>query len=242
MQHIKLQMDGRSMTIIDSPGFDDTYQTDYEILRKISEDLSFTCVNIQSSPVLSFVDVADTIFRYKNGFRVTGIIYLREITESKMRGSTLKNFTMFTKLCGTETLNNVCFVTTKWDICPGSEAQSRQEEMKTKFLKTEIEMGAKLKHHDNSIQSACDIIRGLLGNPPTVLKIQRDLVDDEKPLRESDAGAELSAALTQERAKWAKEYADGLRAVEETHSARMKQMLEETNEKYKEELDRIDQQ
>ena len=83
MQHIKLQMDGRSMTIIDSPGFDDTYQTDYEILRKISEDLSFTCVNIQSSPVLSFVDVADTIFRYKNGFRVTGIIYLREITESK---------------------------------------------------------------------------------------------------------------------------------------------------------------
>lgn len=164
-----------------------------------------------------------------------------------MKGSSLKNFTMFTKLCGTESLTNVVFVTTKWDMMGYSpemrtQAEARQEEMRTKFLKNELELGAKLVAHDNSIQSATDIIRGLLGNPPVVLNIQRQLVDNEKALVETDAGEELNTELTKERAKWEKKYEEGLEEARTAHNKHMQRVLEEANESFKKELEHIDRQ
>jgi formate dehydrogenase maturation protein FdhE len=159
-----------------------------------------------------------------------------------MRGSTFKNFTMFTKLCGTANLKNVLFVTTKWDLCQRATAESRQKEMTTKYVKNELEAGARLTHHDNTIQSACGIIRSLMDNPPVVLTIQRELVDMKKTLAETDAGEQLDAALTEEREKWAKEYADSLEAYKKETDAHIKKILEDVNTKNKEELDSIDRQ
>lgn len=167
---------------------------------------------------------------------------MRDITESKMKGSSMKSLNMFRSLCGTDSLKNVVFVTTKWDICDRKQAEGRQAEMRDKFLKAELEMGATLTSHDNSIQSACGIVRGLLGNPPVVLNIQRQLVDQKKALRDTDAFEELDKEMTLERKKWADEYAQGLKDAANEENERMKKILEESNARYKEELDRIDQQ
>jgi formate dehydrogenase maturation protein FdhE len=74
------------------------------------------------------------------------------------------------------------------------------------------------------------------------LTIQRELVDMKKTLAETDAGEQLDAALTEEREKWAKEYADSLEAYKKETDAHIKKILEDVNTKNKEELDSIDRQ
>jgi leucyl aminopeptidase len=163
-----------------------------------------------------------------------------------MKGSTLKNFTMFTKLCGTEQLSNVLFVTTKWDqeyFKMREQYETRQEEMRTKFLQNELAMGAKLLSHNNTIQSATEIVRTLLNNPPVVLKIQTQLVDNKKKLRDTDVGEELNTELTKERERMAKKYAESLADAQATaHNEQLKRLLEKENIALKAELDRIDRQ
>jgi predicted GTPase len=42
MQQVTLEMDGRSVCLIDSPGFDDTNKSDYDTLKEISDWLTVT--------------------------------------------------------------------------------------------------------------------------------------------------------------------------------------------------------
>jgi hypothetical protein len=67
--------------------------------------------------------------RDKNGLKFSGIVYLRDITDSKMKGTELKNLSVFRHLCGTASLRNVVIVTTKWDMLKGhSIGKAREQE------------------------------------------------------------------------------------------------------------------
>jgi len=63
------------------PGFDDTSRSDTDVLKDVAFFLSQT---------------------YKHTVRLAGIIYLHRITDMRMAGSSLRNLTMFKKLCGDE--------------------------------------------------------------------------------------------------------------------------------------------
>ncbi|OCH83803.1 hypothetical protein OBBRIDRAFT_742684, partial [Obba rivulosa] len=73
------QLFDRNVTLIDTPGFDDTTKSDTDILKMIAVYLSTT---------------------YENGYKLSGVIYIHRISDFRMTGVSRRNFTMFRKLCG----------------------------------------------------------------------------------------------------------------------------------------------
>jgi len=68
---------GQPVLILDTPGFDDTERSDFQVLTEVAESLARL---------------------YKDDFRVSGILYLHNILENRVRGSSLKNLQIFEKL------------------------------------------------------------------------------------------------------------------------------------------------
>lgn len=97
-----------NVTLVDTPGFDDTYRSDTEILKTIA----------------SWMKDA-----YDEKTRLTGIIYLHRISDNRMFGSSLKNLRMFRSLCGTENLSYVILATTIWDKVNAGEGRAREAEL-----------------------------------------------------------------------------------------------------------------
>jgi hypothetical protein len=53
--------------------------------------------------------------RYRQGTKVTGVLYLREIKRYPIEGPEQKTLDMLKALCGPEAFRNVIFVWTNWD-------------------------------------------------------------------------------------------------------------------------------
>jgi hypothetical protein len=110
-----------------------------------------------------------------------------------MKGSARKNLAMFRKLCGTDSLANVVFVTTKWDIVPVEVAEQREEQLKAQYLQAELASGAQTARHNNTAESAKAALSMVLGHKGIPLKLQQQLVHEGLQLRETDAGRAVGA-------------------------------------------------
>ena len=102
---------------------------------------------------------------------------------------------MFRKLCGESTLKNVVLVTNMWGADPHDVSEAREKELSNKFFKLALDKGAQMVRHHNTLQSAHGIIRGIVGNRPLVLQIQRELVDEGKSIIETAAGESVNQEL-----------------------------------------------
>ncbi|KAF8667442.1 50S ribosome-binding GTPase [Rhizoctonia solani] len=172
-----IQLDGRKVQLFDTPGFDDTYLSDTEILTRITGFLTAS---------------------YSKGIKLTGIIFLRRITEDKLTGVSRRMFDVFQKLCGTDTLSNVFLVTTKWPEEPTKELTEREDKLikHPEYFAPVIAQGAtymRLTHNDQ--RSAHEVIRAVLLKKPVTLLIQKQIVDERKTLLETDAGYEVQKDL-----------------------------------------------
>ncbi|KAF8972202.1 P-loop containing nucleoside triphosphate hydrolase protein [Flammula alnicola] len=143
----QFELDGRSVSLIDSPGFDDTTRSDVDILRMIAEYLAKA---------------------YKDGKKLSGVIYVHRISDFRMSGISQRNFKMFRELCGEKTLVNVTELATQ-EI----------------FFKPTLDKGAKMLRHDATRDSANGVLRYILGNHPLPLQIQREIVDQAKDISET---------------------------------------------------------
>lgn len=110
---------GKTVCLIDTPGFDDTNRSDTDILK----DIAFYLSSIYSKKV-----------------KLAGIIYLHRITDVRMTGSSYKNLRMLEKLCGDGAMSKVVLVTTMWNLLgrPGSDhtvavGEQREAMLKDKF-------------------------------------------------------------------------------------------------------------
>ncbi|KIM71393.1 hypothetical protein PILCRDRAFT_35618, partial [Piloderma croceum F 1598] len=84
---------GSVFTLVDTPGFDDAYKSDIEILTMI----------------------ADWVVKsYKKNANPASIIYLHGISDNRMTGSVLKKLEKFALLCGQVAVSNVVIATTMW--------------------------------------------------------------------------------------------------------------------------------
>ncbi|KAK3361606.1 P-loop containing nucleoside triphosphate hydrolase protein [Lasiosphaeria ovina] len=212
-----VQIDGRPIRIVDTPGFDDTNLTDTQVLEMI---------------------VAWMSVQYKQKTKFAGILYLRDITESKMKGSDMTNLRMFRALCGTNGLENVIIVTTKWNLMayePGV-AEAREEELRSDYLKPLLSSGAEFARDHGTSKSSRTILRKILHkNKAFYLDFQREIVDEGKRLNEIEAGRVLQEHLLEleERHK------ANLQALSEEltqeHSEKMREALEEQHRKTAEE-------
>lgn len=111
------------------------------------------------------------------GIRFIGVIYMQRISDVKVSGSTRQCFKMFQELCGEETYPNILLVTGMWDTVTLEVGNSRDQELRTKdiFFKPVLEKGARMMRHDNTRESALEIVRNLVDKPPVTLRIQQEL-------------------------------------------------------------------
>lgn len=145
--------------MVDTPGFDDDDQTDSEVLKKLVDWLVST---------------------YRSGQRLNGILYLHRITDTRMRGSSLRNLKMFKELIGDEFYENLTLGTTCWSLIDSKSALERENELKTesKFWEIMISKGARLERiPDDDVIKARDLVYKIASRDTAPLQTQRDVVE-----------------------------------------------------------------
>lgn len=232
---------GYNIVLVDTPGFDDTYRSDRDILQSLVEWLTRI---------------------YKEGTKLSGILYLHRITDVRMQGSATRNLRVFRDLCGEACFSNVLLCTTFWDTA--AETESSLEARLTELCQNEefwggmIANGSRVCKGPVTRAAAISMIYELIGCPKATLKVQKEIVDEYKPLNESSAVSALmnlelerqkqghEARLATER----KVFEDMLRLKDRKTSEDMESMrkvfdqkladLDQTNKKLLEDLGEIE--
>ncbi|EKM58587.1 uncharacterized protein PHACADRAFT_253046 [Phanerochaete carnosa HHB-10118-sp] len=203
---------GKLVTLVDTPGFDDTTVSDTDILKMIAAYLSST---------------------YQSGYKLSGLIYMHRISDFRVGGISRRNLSMFRKLCGDETLKNVALVTNMWSEVTPERGAAREHELRTDDLlfAPVLQGGASMLRHDGTVAGAQAILAHLAGNRPRVLRIQRELVDEGKDITETAAGVELDRELAAMR----KKHIEQLAEIQQE----MEQALAEKDELTRKELEQV---
>lgn len=113
-----------------------------------------------------------------------------------MTNSLMRNLNMFDKLCGRDALPNVIFVTTQWDQLEQDDETgiTNERDLRNKYWKLFLDKGSQMLRFENTVSSAWNIVNALPMNPRP-LKIQKEMVDQKKPLAETSAGLSLFSWL-----------------------------------------------
>ena len=190
------------IVLIDTPGFDDTNKSDDEVLRTLYTWLktNYTC-----------------------GRKLNAIFYLHNITDKRMRGSSLNNLYAFKRLCGNGFFSSVLLGTTSWRaVIPldNEGAIARESELKTTddFRKKMISGGATACRIPDTRTEALKLLMQMAGKGPRVLQIQSEVVDQGRSFEATSAHQTLTegltAAWTQHKIKIDRLAADDARARE----------------------------
>ncbi|KAK5120260.1 hypothetical protein LTR85_006466 [Meristemomyces frigidus] len=178
--------EGRGITLIDTPGFNDTTKSEAEVLKAIADWLDFTYRN--------------------NNIKLNGIVYLQNIQEPRITGSSLRNLKMFKDLCGESPMKNVILVTTRWGLEEKSgrigHAEEHEEQYRSEFWTSLISRGARMERFRDTKESALEILLKLVDRPAEVLQIQTELVDNGKDLIDTAAGNTVNEELVNLQKKY----------------------------------------
>jgi hypothetical protein len=168
------------VALLDTPGFDDTYKTDAEVLQGVAEFLAFT---------------------YQKNMKLSGIIYLQRIIDPRMTHGGRANLELFRALCGDDPLRKVVLATTFWSEMKNLQrAVEHEEELKTNpdYWGGMLAKKATMTQFHDTRDSALSIIRGILLHEEKItLKIQREMVDQKLDLIQTTAGETLKRELSE---------------------------------------------
>ncbi|KAJ8689300.1 hypothetical protein PTI98_013336 [Pleurotus ostreatus] len=140
VQPIEVMIDGCRITLLDTPGFDDSV-TDTGVLVMIADWLQET---------------------YSNQVKLTGIIYMHRISDNRMTESTpFKKSKTFAQICGTREADRLVLVTTMWGCVPSDVGGRREESLKNDHWKGLIDRNAQVARFDATFESARNIIRSV---------------------------------------------------------------------------------
>ena len=126
--------------MLDTPGFESPYETDTEVLKRITDWLKWDNYNI----------------------RLTGIIVLHRITDVRFENLGGRNSRMYKELCGKD-LSSVVAATTLWDsVCLETGSKRHYELISSEKWRSMIREGSKVFRQDKEKQSAARIIEHLV--------------------------------------------------------------------------------
>ncbi|KDQ18741.1 hypothetical protein BOTBODRAFT_127680 [Botryobasidium botryosum FD-172 SS1] len=214
------ELGGHRVRLIDTPGFDDSRVSDADILQKIAD----------------FMDVS-----YRSGRKLNGLLYFHRIIDNRVGGVSYMNMQMFQKLCGDGALKNVFLCTTMWDLVPPEVGEERERELKEDFWASMIEQGASVVRHDGSAGAARNVVSRMLHLNPVTLRIQEELVDEQKTLMETLAGARISEVLRNLESKYRellKRASDDYQKAIEEKNRVMEALIEKQRKEYQAKLDK----
>ncbi|OCL07324.1 hypothetical protein AOQ84DRAFT_276934, partial [Glonium stellatum] len=171
---------GVNYALIDTPGFDDTYRNDGDIINSILQWL-------ESS--------------YRAGTKLNGIVYLHRLSDQRMPGSALKNLTMFRRLCGPKALGNVVLATTFWESLPDELAEKREKELRDKedFWGGMIQKGSVVRRLRRGFDSAIRIVGEIALKNKVTFQAQDEMVNQNmSPQKTTAAGGMIHTQLVAE--------------------------------------------
>ena len=173
------RIDGKDFCIVDTPGFNDTYNTEFQVLTKLADWLGSV---------------------YRDGRKLTGLIYLHSIAKSRMTGTSKLNLSMFQKICGEESYQNLVLCTTFWDSVDQSVGEKRESQLLERMdhWGGMIQKGAMTERiHDYSDPTSRHVLLRFAEKKEVVLTIQKEMVDDNQTLEQTAAGQVVNGDLDQ---------------------------------------------
>ncbi|KAH7127553.1 P-loop containing nucleoside triphosphate hydrolase protein [Dactylonectria macrodidyma] len=163
----------RSITVVDTPGFDDTERPQAEILAEITDYLAA---------------------QHISGLPLRGILYLHKITENRMTGTSRTYLKLLEDLVGDDALKNVILVTSMWNMLRPQDrrvAVQREQQLLDNFWSPMVEKGSYVAQFDGTPDSAYALVFQLAGKQSVVLDIQKEIVDGDCSILETAAGTTL---------------------------------------------------
>ncbi|KAF5371458.1 hypothetical protein D9615_009642 [Tricholomella constricta] len=181
------------LTLVDTPGFQDTNMSDTEVLEKISDWM---------------------LSEYNAEKRVNGLIWFWDMKNARFEGLSKTNILMLDALVGDDAMANVVLCTNKWPRKPSQTDIDNEKKLHNEKWKVPLGKGAQHARNDKPPKSAKYIINRILLNHPhgATFKIQEELASGKK-LNETGAGAEVNKAVLDVE----KKYQDKLKKAQEDH-------------------------
>jgi len=214
VQPYTFDYEGAKITLVDTPGFDDTERSDTEVLQEIADWTSAT---------------------YREAQLLSGIIYLHPITHTRMEGSAMRNLRMFQNLCGQEVLENVLLTTTQWSNVDPREGQAREVSLRDEgFWGGLISRGATLQRFHGTRESGLELILKLMSNTRKPLDIQDQIVEQNLTLLETSAGKYINEELIAQQ----KRFMEKVKSLEEQYKEKVKSL----DKQYKEKVESLEKQ
>ena len=159
--------------MIDTPGFDDTYRSDADILEAVAKWLHE---------------------QYQHNILLTGVIMLANVDGNRAYRSELNRTRLFKQICGQDAYKNIVIGTTMWSKIANQADGERQvwERMQSQDFWLSLTLhGTRVIPHEDNKQSAHQIIQMLLNNTPLALKMQRQLHTSNGWVNDTDAGRQV---------------------------------------------------
>jgi chromosome condensin MukBEF ATPase and DNA-binding subunit MukB len=120
---------------------------------------------------------------------------MHRISDNRMSGSVMKNLEIFTSLLGQEALSNVVIATTMWSEVRLEAGIRKEEELKRTYWHDLLDGGCRTERFDNTYQSAWHIVGSLTKKDRVCVLLQREIVDIQLRLNETQAGITLNKKL-----------------------------------------------
>ncbi|KAF9043949.1 hypothetical protein BJ165DRAFT_1347421 [Panaeolus papilionaceus] len=174
----RYQSGSYSVVLIDTPGFNDTTMTDYEVLRRITDWLAST---------------------YRRSVTLSGVLYFHRISDNRMTGTERRNIDMFRSLVGNKALMNVIIVSTMWDMFKTEVGADMEARLVNGYWKEMVDKKARVVRHYNDTASARSIVGMLLEMTRSPLLVQEEIVKQGKSLPDTSVGRRFATWVTDVR-------------------------------------------
>ena len=133
--------------------------------------------------------------RYKIGFRLSGVIYIHHASGNHSDKTPGHSFNMFRKICGESTLDDVVIITNTRKDDLQATRRARGRELHSDSSEPTLDGGSRIVQYDDTAESAHVIIRMIVAGQPIVLRIQRELVDENNDIVDTIAGKTIGQEL-----------------------------------------------
>ncbi|KAI7511627.1 hypothetical protein KC347_g3192 [Hortaea werneckii] len=177
---VEVQVDEHQFLMIDTPGFNDTrrdtVRSDATILAEIARMLTL---------------------QTQLGVQLRGILYMYDISASRMTGDTLRQLEMVKRICGEHCYSNIMLVMTHWPKSLADQKANgcavKEKDLRTEFWRDFVRGGSIMKRFDNESISAQAIVRTFAGKENIVTSLQEQLAQGLK-LSQTTAGSFITDA------------------------------------------------